>query len=205
MHESVWRSRGYLPHFDHSGQVQSITIRLADAMPFNVLERWRLELQHLPDGVYDIEQRKRINSYLDAGYGECWLKNEEIADLVEKALLYFDGDRYQLFCWCVMPNHLHFIVKPHEKWSLGDIMYSLKAYTAKQVNKILGRKGSFWQREYYDRFIRHLAHYENAGHYIEMNPVKAGLVQCREDWRWSSARYYQRIQRPTSDLEAEWL
>lgn len=46
---------------------------------------------------------------------------------------------------------------------------------------------SLWMRDYWDRFIRDEQHLETAIHYIHQNPVKAGLCQSAETWRWSSA------------------
>ncbi len=60
-----WYSRGYIPHFDGGETAQFITFRLSDSMPQNVLEKWRNE------GKSDAEFRKRVEEYLDAGYGEC--------------------------------------------------------------------------------------------------------------------------------------
>jgi hypothetical protein len=66
-----------------------------------------------------------------------------------------------------------------------------KSYTAHTANQILGRSGDFWFREYHDRFIRDDRHFRNTVNYIERNPVKAGLVDRPEKWRWSSA-WWQR-------------
>jgi REP element-mobilizing transposase RayT len=182
-----WYSRGYLPHFDKAGQVQSLTIRLGDAMPKVLLDRWRLELANQPPGEGDLEYRKRIDAYLDAGHGECWLGQPRVATMVQDALLYFDEDRYRLLSWCVMPNHVHFVLEPWERWPLAGVLQSMKSFTSKEANKLLQRRGRFWQREYHDRYIRDDEHYAKVVRYIEENPVKAGLVKNAEDWPWSRA------------------
>ncbi len=86
-----------------------------------------------------------------------------------------------------MPNHLHVLLKPFEGIEIGEIAHSIKSYTAHEANKILGRKGSFWQPEPFDRYIRNRDHFVNVIEYIENNPVKARLCSRPEDWRFSSA------------------
>ena len=85
-----------------------------------------------------------------------------------------------------MPNHVHLIVDLHEDRALDEVVHSWKSFTAKEANKMLGRSGPFWYREYYDRWIRDEAHYNRVAGYIAFNPVKAKLAGRAEDWRWSS-------------------
>jgi len=175
-----WFSRGYLPHFDLPDLLQSITFRLADSLPQAVLDEMTHELAEHPEAKRQRERERRIAAYLDAGHGACWLKDSRVADLVESALLHFDGRRYRLLAWCVMPNHVHALVETNEGFPLSKIVHSWKSFTGNEANKILGRSGDFWQREYHDRFIRDDEHYRNAVVYIENNPVKAGLVTTAE-------------------------
>ena len=86
-----------------------------------------------------------------------------------------------------MPNHVHFLIETMVGWSLSEVLYSIKSYTAKQANQRLGRGGPFWQREYHDRYMRDQAHMNAVVRYIHENPVKAGLVSKADDWPWSSA------------------
>ena len=189
--EGRWLSRGYLPHFDERCLMQSLVFRLHDAVPLAVVQGWKDELAWV-EGLSasdpgEIELRKRIAKYEDAGHGSCWLRDPRVAALLEGALLHFDDQRYRLIAWCVMPNHVHALVETREEWTLARIVHSWKSYTALAANQILGRAGDFWFREYFDRFIRDDRHFANAVGYIEMNPVKAGLVGRAEEWRWSSA------------------
>lgn len=187
-----WHSRGYLPHCDQPGRVQNITFRLYDALPNELIAAWKKELGWQIDMRIDnpraVELRQRIERYEDAGHGQCWLKRTEIAQLVEAAMLHFDSVRYRLLAWCVMPNHVHVLVATITGYPLDKIVHSWKSFTAKQANHCLGRSGSFWMPDYFDRYIRDEGHLVAAVAYIENNPVKAGLVQCAEQWRWSSAR-----------------
>ena len=186
--QKVWHSRGYLPHCDAPGLIQGITFRLHDSMPRAVLEQWEREMEALPETQREIERQRRIAAYLDAGHGACWLRDARIAEVVENALLHFDGERYRVLAWVVMPNHVHVLAEMHEGWPLSKLVYSWKTWTAKRANEILARSGTFWFREYHDRFIRDETHLANAKAYIEENPVKAGLCASKEEWPWGSAR-----------------
>jgi REP element-mobilizing transposase RayT len=108
---------------------------------------------------------------------------------VEQALLAFDGERYKLWAWCIMPNHVHCLFEMTTGNRLGDIIKSWKSYTAIRANRILRHDGPFWQRDYFDRYMRNEEQMARTIDYIEGNPVQAGL--CREpvEWRWSSARF----------------
>jgi REP element-mobilizing transposase RayT len=180
-----WYSRGYLPHFDPGEIAQFITIRLADSLPQNLLEQWRQELDH--GKVKDVDLRRRIELYLDQGYGSCFLKDERVAKMVQDNLAHFDGVNYKLHAWVVMPNHLHYLVTPREGYALSEIVHSCKSFTAHEANRILDRKGRFWFPEPFDRYIRNYDHFQKTISYIESNPVKAGLCEKPSDWRFSSA------------------
>jgi len=186
-----WTSRGYLPHFDSPHVVQSVTFRLVDAVPQHVIANWREELKlsggETASDPRAIELRKRIEKYEDAGYGACYLRDLRVAEVVQKALLHFDGTRYRLIAWCVMPNHVHVLFELLPGFPLAAVLHSWKSFTANEANRLLGRSGTFWQREYYDRFIRDERHLKAAIEYIENNPVKAGLVRSPQEWRFSSA------------------
>ncbi len=186
MSDSNWRSRGYIPHFDQPGLIQGVTFRLWDSLPSHVV----VAMADDPDTLSDPEKRERLEKYLNSGYGECYLKQTKIALLVESSLLFFDGKRYRLFAWVVMPNHVHVLVELYRDYTLDQILHSWKGYTAGEANNLLGRKGPFWYREYFDRYVRNEKHFARAVEYIHNNPVVAGLVRKAEDWPFSSARYY---------------
>ena len=187
LREAGWHSRGYLPHFDGRALPQFITFHLADSIPMGVIQRWRRELKSLKYEQERIVLQKRIERYLDQGYGEALLKASEVAKMVQDSLLKFDGSRYHLFSWVVMPNHVHSLITRFEDYELSDILHSLKSFTAHEANKILHRDGQFWIEDYFDRYIRSEEHFERTVKYIENNPVKAGLCSRPEDWPYSSA------------------
>jgi putative transposase len=172
-----WHSRGYLPHFDSPEAVQFITFRLADSLP-GVIKGLRLD-----DNIL-----QRLDQELDIGLGACWLQQPEISSLIEGALLHFDEGRYRLLAWCIMPNHVHVVIEILDRPSLSEIVGSWKSFTAKQANAKLGRSGSFWHADYFDRYMRNEDHLTRTIEYVEYNPVKAGLVEVASIWPWSSAR-----------------
>ena len=174
-----WRSRGYLPHFDQPGLVQSITFRLGDSLPAGFLDECERKLKALPTKHRQTEKEKRIAAMLDRGAGQCFLSDAQVADLVENALLFFDGERYQLLCWCIMPNHVHAMVECGPEHPLDRIVHSWKSFTATRANRLLNRTGKFWQTEYHDRFIRDDDHYARAFRYIEGKSC-AGWVGVEE-------------------------
>jgi putative transposase len=128
-----------------------------------------------------------IDRYLDlARDGPVFLRQDAIAQLVVDSL--FRGvelGHYKLGSFAVMANHVHVLLLP--EISPGRLLKSLKAHTAREANRLLGRTGEpFWQRESYDHWVRDAAEYSRISAYIEANPLKAGLVKQAEDYRWSS-------------------
>ncbi len=189
-----WFTRGYLPHFSEEHRTQHVTFRLADSLPAAVLEAWEAELLLLPEEERQKERYKRVEQYLDAGHGACYLGDPRCAEIVQNAVLFFEGERYDLHAWCVMPNHVHTLFTPHTGWEWSQIAGSWRSYSAKECNKILERTGQFWQRDPFDRFMRDQKHFEKTIRYIENNPVKAGLCEKPEDWPWSSASWRKKLE-----------
>jgi len=181
-----WHSRGYLPHFDSPGIIQSITYRLWDALPADVVESLMADAETMDDAA----KYARVEEYLNAGYGACYLRQPQIAEIIEGNWLHFDGKRYKLIAWVVMPNHVHVMIEIFMGHPLDRVIHSWKSYTATVANGLLKRKGKFWFADYYDRYIRDERHFANTVNYIHENPVKAGLVAKAEDWPYSSARLW---------------
>jgi type I restriction enzyme R subunit/putative DNA methylase len=187
-----WKSRGYLPHFEGGRLIQHITFRLADSLPQSVLRRIEEEVGNDKDTARQIELHERAEAWLDAGYGHCVLRRTEAATLVQDALFHFDGIRYRLIAWAIMPNHLHALIEPIDPWTIGRIVSTWKSYTGRRLSPMLRGVSRLnphrvWNRDYWDRFIRDQGHFEDVVAYIHGNPVKAGLVSRPEDWQWSSA------------------
>ena len=187
--EAGWHSRGYLPHFDGGEIAQTLNVRLADSLPQTVLEKWKKELAKDSCRNADSILRKRVEYYLDQGYGSCALRDTRIAVMVQNSLLHFDGERYRVSAWVIMPNHVHTMLVPCDQNSLSKIIKDLKSFTSREANQLIGRRGQFWMEDYFDRYVRDRKHFASAIAYIENNPVKAGLCKRPEDWPFSSAYY----------------
>jgi putative transposase len=196
-----WYSRGYLPHLDEPGRLQVITFRLADSLPQTALCEIEVELADFEKAVLAGEtpalrerlradrRRKLFEKFLDRSLGTCLLRDRRVGGMIENALLHFDGERYMLAAWCVMPNHVHALINTKQGFPLANLVQSWKSFTAKEANRILERDGTFWQRDFFDRFIRDDVHLARVVEYIEQNPVKAGLVLEATAWPFSSARF----------------
>ncbi len=186
-----WHSRGYLPHFDSPELIQHVTFRLADSLPGAVVGRLLAEIDGLDPELRDVETFRRLEGLADAGHGACWLRREECARIVQDALLHFDGERYHLMAWVVMPNHVHALFQTLPGWATGTVVGSWKTFTSNAIGRLVGQAGEslpqVWCPDYWDRYIRNDGHFVQALDYIHNNPVKAGLVRRPEDWRWSSA------------------
>jgi putative DNA methylase len=86
--------------------------------------------------------------------------------IVVNALKHFDNSRYFLGEFVVMPNHVNLIITPNNNFNLSDILHTLKSFTAKEMNKLMGKKGAIWQKEYFDHIIRSPKHLEKYNEYI---------------------------------------
>jgi REP element-mobilizing transposase RayT len=194
--------RGKLPHLKKDGAVYFVTFRLADSLPAHEVARLKNERKIIleqaraaksPLTWHEEEQLlawycDKVEALLDAGHGACWLSKPEVADLMAGALNHFQGQRYELRAWVVMPNHVHAVVWPLAGHTLSDILHSWKSFTSSQANKFLHRAGEiFWQAESFDHWIRDAEEHARLVAYVENNPVKARFCKAPEDWEWSSA------------------
>jgi REP element-mobilizing transposase RayT len=189
--ELTIRQGAKLPHWTRDRAIYHVVFRLADSVPKQVQEEWSAERKRLDRLIagnrltdkekfeYQRLYTEKIEKYLNSGQGECLLSNPDAAEIVAKALQHFDKDRYRLWAWAVMPNHVHVVVEPlsHE---LAEIVHSWKSFTSNRINEALGREGAVWQREYYDHIVRNSGSMTRVTNYVEMNPSKAGLA----DWLW---------------------
>jgi len=173
--------RRRLPHFYVIGRPLFVTWRLSGSLP---------QARVFPaDTTNGGKAFLAMDSLLDqARTGPVYLRRPEIARLVVEAIRHGQEHLrfYQLHAWVVMPNRVHLSIAPHVEPS--RITHSLKRFTARAANQILGVAGqSFWQDESYDRLVRDHAEFERIVAYIRMNPLRAGLVAEAESFPWSSA------------------
>ncbi len=180
-------SRGYLPHIDIHAY-QFITFRLNDSFPKALIQKLSAELSDLSESERRRETYRQTEAIVDSGHGNCWLRRPEVANIVEAQLLFHAEERYDLAAWTIMPNHVHLLARFREGYPLPKVVQSWKARSARRANVVLGRSGSFWYRDFFDRYIRDEEHFWNCLNYIDANPVKAGLCREPSQWQWGSAR-----------------
>ena len=184
--------RRNLPHIYKPFSTYFITFRLKGSLPLTKLLLLREKYEQLnpktKDEKYEnmksfffeydelIHENKRLNFLID----------KQVANIVKSSIHYYDGKKYNLFCFSVMPNHVHLIFHlPNEKENISDIMKGIKGFSAFQINKLRNRKGRVWQDESYDHIIRDEDELFALIDYTLMNPVKAGLVENWEEWEHS--------------------
>jgi hypothetical protein len=182
----------YLPHWDLEEGTFFLTWRLHDALPASALATLRLETLELRQRLLeaDLDPRekeailaefeRRYDDHLDRGFGNCWLEREPVAELIAGNLEFHDGKLYHRVAWAVMPNHVHAVLRLIGSATLARVMHALKSYTAKEANAVLGRRGTFWQDDYFDRLIRSEEDLLTRVQYVVNNPAKGGL----RNWKW---------------------
>jgi cobalamin-dependent methionine synthase I len=188
------RAGSYLPHWRVKGGTYLVTFRLADSLPEPLLEALKLEaavadqrVEQGQTGAWEAQKARWAKAlltdrYLDQGLGSCLLSRPEAADIVRESLLHFDGNRYDLLAYAVMPNHVHVLVRPHEGHELAKILHSWKSFSSHKLKSLAQGTGPIWKREYYDHIVRDEVEFSALVDYIESNPAKAGL----NSWTWVS-------------------
>lgn len=175
-----------LPHWQQEESTFFVTFRTGDSLPQSKLapleaarDAW-LRLHPKPwSPEKELEYHKlftrQIETWLDNGEGECLLRDRQLAAVVGGTLEQFAGKRYLRHAWVVMPNHAHVLFSLLGENKLEDVIQGWKSYAAHEINRRLGRKGTLWQRDYFDRLIRSQKHFDYCVNYIRENPEKAHL------------------------------
>lgn len=181
-------TRRNLPHWTQQGVTYYVTFRLDDSLPVERMHQLREERevwkkQH-PEpwswaeiDEYDRLFHERLDAWLDAGHGQCLLSDPDAGDIIEGALKFFDGQRYLLDSYVIMPNHVHVLVAIEDPSTLSSVKHSWKSFTAHAINRHLGRKGTLWQDEAFDHIVRSVDHLNYYRAYISGNPGAAGLTR----------------------------
>jgi len=198
--ESFYRRN--LPHWDASGATYFITMCLAGSLPARGwLSPRRTEAQPrhhrqagqtatTTPGQAFVDYDKR----LDTASLVQWFSDPRLARIATDALRWGDRKRYDLVAYVVMPNHVHWVftmLTTESSLEYPDrlaVTTAFKSYTAVACNRLLGRRGRFWQEESYDRIVRDAEELERIVRYVEHNPVRAGLCERAEEWEFSSAQ-----------------
>ncbi|MBM3892271.1 MAG: hypothetical protein FJ388_24405, partial [Verrucomicrobia bacterium] len=139
---------------------------------------WKVRLAQLSPALvaeFHSTLSVRWQDLLDACHGECVLRRRELARIVSDSLLHFDGDRYEMLDFVVMPNHVHLLATFADEAAMLAQCESWKHFTAAQINRRVGGSGRFWQQDAFDHLVRHEAQFERLRQYIAENPSKAKL------------------------------
>jgi putative DNA methylase len=198
-------TRRCLPHWYVPGAAHFVTYRLHDSLPPQALADIKARKEQLlrnhPLADLPEPERQRIHKLLFARYDYwldsredvAWLNDPRLGAVIRSNLYHHHAKKYYLYAYCVMPTHVHVLFQPIEPFSptssadvgecsdqgspLSSIMHSLKSYTAHEANRILNRRGAFWQSESYDHWVRDEQELERIVDYIANNPVKANRVK----------------------------
>jgi putative transposase len=177
-----------LPHLHPSSGTFFITYRLVNSLPMEIINNLKEEYRNENDTVIISPGKDSYFVAVDEYLDKCipakkHLLIPRIAQINKQAIHHFDNKYYQLICYCIMSNHIHLVIKLTEDApDISQIMHSIKRYTAKESNMILGKQGPFWTAESYDHLVRNDATLKNIVSYVLNNPVKAGLVNNWKKW-----------------------
>ena len=189
---------GNLPHWYQPGVTYFITFRTVDSLPKEVAELWHRRRNdwllrqkinphatNWPAALRCLSDRlqrefhgtfsREFLEHLDKGHGACVLRRRELADIVANSLRHFDGERYLLGDFVVMPNHVHLLVGLLGTTEMEAQCYSWKKFTATQINRERKQTGEFWQSESFDHLVRSPEQLERFQRYIADNGSEVGL------------------------------
>ena len=193
--DTLIRKGTNLPHWYQPGVTYFITFRTEDSIPVEVARRWYVErakwleqhsipvdsldwrdlLAKLPEKsrreFHEMFSRDYMEN-LDEGLGACVLRRSDLSAIVADSLLHFDGERYHMGDFVVMPNHVHAVVCLLGDTEIEAQCYSWKKFTAAKINKAIGTKGRFWQEESFDHLVRSAEQFDTIRRYIANNPVR---------------------------------
>jgi putative transposase len=97
---------------------------------------------------------------------------------------------FLLTAWVFLPDHWHAIIGTRHPLTISRVLETLKVSSTRQINTQCGDSGQLWQGRFFDRALRTVKEYAETVEYIHLNPMRRGLVQRPEDWKWSSIHEY---------------
>jgi putative transposase len=152
----------------------------------------------------------RLERYQEAGdlhfvTFSCWhrlgfLETPGSRDVFEGALERTRAEYcFEVIGYVVMPEHVHLLVSEPRKKLLAVALQALKISVVRRTTR-----RRFWQARYYDFNVHSEAKRIEKLNYMHWNPVKRGLVEKPEDWRWSSCHHYQTGEPGRVTIESRW-
>jgi REP element-mobilizing transposase RayT len=161
-----------LPHLSLIEHYQFITFRTQDSV-----DQYILKISQ-DTKISNKQKQYRIDQYLDTSENGAYLYGKNIQILKEVILSKEKSNMYHVDAFCVMPNHVHILLK--QKDELANIMKYIKAKSAIELNRNMNRRGKFWLNDYFDKAVRDEKHYNLVYEYILNNPLKAELEDCKD-------------------------
>ena len=190
-------SRRNLPHWKQEGKLYFVTWRLADSLSQESLALLDADravwvrrygnkpIKDMSPGLkeewYKLFHR-RVQRWLDAGYGSCVLRRPEAQRIMIAAFNHFDGQRYRMGSFAIAANHVHVLVAPYPGFDLSGVVHSWKSFTPNAINKAIGRSGRLWMDENFDRLVRGPEHLERIEDYIAKHVDQGAYVERRDIW-----------------------
>ena len=196
----------HLPHWQPKEATFFVTIHLSNSLSHEEIIRLKnqrtqmlkilsnidnpIVYEHRNDEIEKLYFAQWDTALAKSKSNQNWLNQGPIAQILTEALIFRNGKLYQLWAYCIMPNHLHVVFTLLKQSdgnfsSLQSIMQSFKRFTGQMCNQVLQRHGSFWQTESYDHVVRDQDELKRIVYYVMNNPVKAGFVSQPRDWQWS--------------------
>jgi len=136
----------------------------------------RLSLPGIPQHVLQ-RGHNHLPSFFHSDDYELYL--EYLSDAVEKY-------RVVVHAYCLMPNHVHLLMTPEEKYGISRVLQDLGRRYVRQINIQYQRCGTLWEGRYHACLIEDSDYLLKTYRYIERNPVRAGLANHPQDYNWSS-------------------
>ena len=188
---NITSTKHNLRHWQAGEVACFVTFHLRDSIPRKLRDQYEVErlewLERHPEPWNDVAELEYYREFpakllklMDAGYGECVLGREDSRAAAEEVLRKFDGVRFKLHAFVVMGNHIHVLFSPLGANKVVELVKAWKGVIAKRVNEIMGRSGSIWDDEYFDRLIRDAAHFKRVVSYIRNNDLAKAWVEDKE-------------------------
>ena len=192
----IWGYDGqFFPHRELHDAIYHVCFRLNDSVPQHLIREWMLERERMMEVLKmrgelnsaDISSLQyffsgKIEKYIDNGYGSCIFRDERYARIMQDIITSRKGTHYELYAWCIMPNHIHALISLLGGNNLSKVVGAWKSYSAHVLNRQRGVKGHLWHEDFFNRIIRTADDYDRVKMYIWNNPDNAGLHKW--PWRW---------------------
>lgn len=178
-HVEIWGRK--LPHWFQENKTMFVTFRLADSLPKNKVEEFLADRANMlkeekgtagnnARKTYDIMMMRKMEYWLNNGYGNCMLQREDVRSVLVEALHYYNNKEYLLHAFVVMPNHVHILLSSLTNKPINNIIGKVKGFTAYQLRKSLRIYEDIWQKGIFDRILRNWDEFEKYVDYIGNNP-----------------------------------